>query len=135
MQNLATMFPKQFETQEAINAWASVHRDALGKHEGPRLAKAFESCMAAWKYNNPPKPADIAGHLPAVRSKASGKDPVIEALHAGEFEKDPHTGRPIATVDGRIYGFTDALRIKAKAKGRWGISEHERRVLEAWRMR
>lgn len=138
MKNLAALFPKQFEGQDALDSWASVYRDALGKHEGPRLAEAFERCMAVWKYGTAPKPAQIGEHLPKSGwNPSSGKrfsSPTAQAIADGEFDKCPHTGRPVVNLDGKTHYFLDAMNIKRRRHSKWGISDHDLAVLKAWKM-
>lgn len=66
--------------------------------------------------------------------RGPSNDPTVQAIMNGEIDKDPVTGKPRVTVDGREYGVQDAWRIKRRRGSRWGITDHERRVLQAWRM-
>ena len=61
-------------------------------------------------------------------------DPTAEAISNGEIPKCRVTGRPSVTVDGKDYDIMAAWRIKCRRHSKWGISQHERDVLKAWKM-
>lgn len=63
---------------KAMEAWASVFRARLGKHEGPRLAQAYVDTLSAFSVAKTkslfPVPADFEPHLPMQTLKlATGK--------------------------------------------------------------
>lgn len=66
---LASLFPHQFQSQEAVNAWAPIYRRAL--REGPDLGEALEDCLAQWTRRDAPRPGDIARFMPARDCKTS----------------------------------------------------------------
>ena len=51
------------------------------------------------------------------------------------LHKDALTGRPYAMVDNRRYSYLEASKIRAKSAGRWPLTDHELRVLDAWDMK
>lgn len=66
LDNLGAAFPA-FNAR-ALEAWASVYRARLGKHEGPRLAQAYVDTLSAFSVAKTkslfPVPADFEPHLP-----------------------------------------------------------------------
>ena len=60
--------------------------------------------------------------------------PTALAIKNGEIPRCPLTGVPRVVIDGKTYDFLAAQRIKSRLKSKWGITDHERRVLDKWRM-
>lgn len=66
----------------ALEAWASVFRARLGRHEGAALAQAYADTLGAFSVAKSkslfPVPADFEPHLPTARLQMGGESPTLD---------------------------------------------------------
>jgi hypothetical protein len=118
LSRLASMFPN---ATGYLSGWARVYRENLP--EGPRLQTAFDRCMAEWTRSSPPKPAEIAKHVPADKpaSERNQGAPAYDLHNKREdrcWAEKVMRGKPGAAACER--GFARELLIWAERNpGRW----------------
>lgn len=67
LDRLAKLFPN---AAQQLQAWGPIYQANL--REGPDLQAAFERCLSDWSKATPPKPAEIAAHLPQHGTDGGG---------------------------------------------------------------
>lgn len=64
MDRLIALYPKQFATQQTLDAWGQQYRAVLGHLEPQELRAAFDATMSQHAYQRAPLPAEFAKHIP-----------------------------------------------------------------------
>lgn len=73
---------------KALEAWSSVFREVLGKHEGPALKSAYTAVLSSFTPKASkalhPMPADFAPHLPSGHPRIQTGGPKLDIAGHGD---------------------------------------------------
>lgn len=118
---LAAAFPS-FNAR-ATEAWASVFRARLGKHEGPALAKAYADTLGAFSVAKAkslfPVPADFESHLPSNRVRLPADVPKLD-MASHRVRKDALLTNWWRTQGSKI---EEARGSMVAGASRWAVAE------------
>lgn len=115
--------------------WAEFRDYWTAKSGASATKKDWLATWRTWCRKAEGNPKLALSNAPAhLGGKIRFQDPTAEAISNGEIPKCRVTGRPSVTVDGKDYDIMAAWRIKRRRHSKWGISQHERDVLRAWKM-